>query len=269
MHYNPQFLDQLQILNSEQKQQLEALSFNFNDFAKMQGCIDKLRFDFIYSSAQIEGNTYDKLDTLALLEEGLTAGGKKYSDAKMILNLRNAFDVILKEDLPISLETCQKLHAILSQELVSTNNCGVMRNHNITGITGTSYLPLACGDRLHTEMKHLFKQYASLDHPFERAIYLHNNLCYLQYFEDCNKRTARCMQFLSLKNDNQMPLVLVDDDPTLYKQYREALIVYYERGDYQNYLDFFIQTYQREATFLKEVQALAHHNQTTPHRKRR
>ncbi|BCD48416.1 hypothetical protein NHP194003_16200 [Helicobacter suis] len=83
----------------------------------------------------------------------------------MILNLRNAFDVILKEDLPISLETCQKLHAILSQELVSTNNCGVMRNHNITGITGTSYLPLACGDRLHTEMKHLFKQYASLDHP--------------------------------------------------------------------------------------------------------
>ncbi|WP_232088035.1 hypothetical protein [Helicobacter suis] len=66
-----------------------------------------------------------------------------------------------------------------------------------------------------------------------------------------------------------MPLVLVDDDPTLYKQYREALIVYYERGDYQNYLDFFIQTYQREATFLKEVQALAHHNQTTPHRKRR
>ncbi|MFC3848206.1 hypothetical protein ACFOPX_06685 [Helicobacter baculiformis] len=71
-------------------------------------------FDFIYSSAQIEGNTYNKLDTLTLLEEGLTTEGKKYSDAKMILNLRNAFDVILKEDLPISLETFQNLHAILS-----------------------------------------------------------------------------------------------------------------------------------------------------------
>ncbi len=266
MHYNPQFLDNLHILNPQQKQQLNSLSFNFSDFATMQGCMKKLRFDFIYSSAQIEGNTYSKLDTLALLEEGLTAGGKKYSDAKMILNLRNAFDVILKEDLPISLETCQNLHAILSQELVSPNNCGVMRNHNITGITGTSYLPLAYGDRLHTEMKYLFKQYQTIDHPFERAIYLHNNLCYLQYFEDCNKRTARCMQFLSLKNDHKMPLVLIDDDPTLYKQYRGALIAYYEGGDYQAYLDFFIQTYQREVAFLREVQALAHHNPATHRR---
>lgn len=256
MHYNPQFLDNLYILNSQQKQRLESLVLSFSDFIGLQGCMEKLRFDFIYSSAQIEGNTYSKLDTLALLEEGLTAGGKKYSDAKMILNLRNAFDVILKEDLSISLETCQNLHALLSQELVSPNNCGVMRNHNITGITGTSYLPLACGDRLHTEMKHLFKQYASLGHPFERAIYLHNNLCYLQYFEDCNKRTARCMQFLSLKNDNKIPLVLVEDNSTLYKQYRGALITYYERGDHQEYLDFFIKTYEREVEFLREVQEL-------------
>jgi len=31
-----------------------------------------------------------KADTLALLEYGRTAGGKKYSDAKMILNLKTA-----------------------------------------------------------------------------------------------------------------------------------------------------------------------------------
>ncbi|CRF45139.1 hypothetical protein [Helicobacter heilmannii] len=41
-----------------------------------------------------------------------------------------------------------------------------MRNHNITGITGTSYLPLAYGDRLNVKMKHLFKQYACFSHPF-------------------------------------------------------------------------------------------------------
>ncbi|WP_240451669.1 Fic family protein [Helicobacter sp. L8] len=232
------------------------MDYNFSDFIELQGCIEKLRFDFIYSSAQIEGNTYSKLDTLALLEEGLTAGGKKYSDAKMILNLRNAFDMILKENLPISLETCQNLHAILSDELVTPNNCGIMRNHDITGIIGTSYLPLAYGDKLHTEMKFLFKTYETIEHPFERAIYLHNNLCYLQYFEDCNKRTARCMQFLSLKNDNKMPLVLIEDDPNLYKQYRGALIAYYESGDYQNYLDFFCKAYQKETEFLQEVQEL-------------
>ncbi len=166
MPYNPQFLDNLHILNPQQKQELDSLSFNFSDFATMQGCIEKLRFDFIYSSAQIEGNTYNKLDTLTLLEEGLTARGK-YSDAKMILNLRNAFDVILKEDLTISLETCQNLHAILSQELVISSNCGVMRNHNIMG---TSYLPLACGDRLYAEMECLFKQFFDNGRSFFNCI---------------------------------------------------------------------------------------------------
>ncbi|GMT39232.1 cell division protein [Helicobacter bizzozeronii] len=259
MLYNPQFLDQNNILSPEQRQQLEALNFDFNTLVAMEGCVNKMRFDFIYSSAQIEGNTYDKLDTLALLEDGLTAGGKKYSDAKMILNLRDAFDFILKEKLPISLETCLDLHAILSQELVSPQNCGRMRNHNITGITGTSYLPLACGDKLYTEMKHLFQQYHAIDNPFERAIYLHNNLCYLQFFEDCNKRTARCMQFLSLKNDNKMPLMLIDDDHAQYKQYRGAIIAYYESGDYSPYVDFFISAYQRQFKFLAELNVFIQH----------
>ncbi|CCF79972.1 hypothetical protein HBZS_104200 [Helicobacter bizzozeronii CCUG 35545] len=61
MHCNPQFLDNLHILNPQQKQELKALSLNFSNFATMQGCIEKLRFDFIYSSAQIEGNIYSWL----------------------------------------------------------------------------------------------------------------------------------------------------------------------------------------------------------------
>ncbi|HFA7438646.1 TPA: Fic family protein [Neisseria gonorrhoeae] len=33
-----------------------------------------------------------------------------------------------------------------------------------------------------------------IENPFDRAVYLHNNLAYLRYFKDCNKRTARnCM----------------------------------------------------------------------------
>ncbi|WP_104759400.1 hypothetical protein [Helicobacter bizzozeronii] len=53
---------------------------------------------------------------------------------------------------------------------------------------------------------------------------------------------------------------LVEQAKLHYQKYRGALIAYYERGDYQPYLDFFIQAYQREATFLREVQALAHKN---------
>lgn len=58
--------------------------------------------DFIHTSAKIEGNTYDKNDTLTLLEYRRTAGGKKYCDAKMILNLRDAYELFIKEDLSVN-----------------------------------------------------------------------------------------------------------------------------------------------------------------------
>lgn len=92
MLYNPNFLNNSVILSDNQKEKLEFLAneFSLNDFTNNARLIDKISFDFIYSSAQIEGNTYTKADTLALIEDGITANGKKYTDAKMIINLRNS-----------------------------------------------------------------------------------------------------------------------------------------------------------------------------------
>ncbi|WP_024369308.1 Fic family protein [Helicobacter pylori] len=256
MQYNPNALNNLQILNPKEKEEFNSLVCYFDEFRNTKGLFEKLGFDFIYSSAQIEGNTYNKLDTLSLLEEGLTAGGKRYSDAKMILNLKKAFDFILNNDLKLSLETCLELHSILSDELVLKSNQGTMRKHNLSGITGTSYLPLSTGDKLHTEMKFIFTQIDKITNPFEQAIFLHNNLCYLQYFEDCNKRTARCMQFLALKNHNIMPLVILEDNKDCYRQYRGAMIEYYETNDYTPYIEFFKENYAKMHDFLQEVREL-------------
>ncbi|AFI06313.1 Fic family protein [Helicobacter cetorum] len=257
MQYNPNALNNLQILNAKEKKELNSLICHFDEFKNAKGLFEKLGFDFIYSSAQIEGNTYNKLDTLCLLEEGLTAGGKKYGDAKMILNLKKAFDFILNNDLKLNLETCLEIHSILSEELVLKSNQGIMRKHNLSGISGTSYLPLSTGDKLHTEMKFVFTQIDKIENPFEQAIFLHNNLCYLQYFEDCNKRTARCMQFIALKNHNIMPLVILEDNKDCYKQYRGAMIEYYETNNYAPYIEFFKENYAKMQNFLQEVRELS------------
>lgn len=51
--------------------------------------------DFVYTSAKIEGNTYDRIDTDNLLRFGVTAGGKRHSDAVMLVNLRNGFEQVM------------------------------------------------------------------------------------------------------------------------------------------------------------------------------
>lgn len=258
MLYNPNFLNNSVILSDNQKEELEFLAneFSLNDFINNARLVDKISFDFIYSSAQIEGNTYTKADTLALIEDGITASGKKYTDAKMIINLRNSFNEIMRNSMEVNLNTIHFLHSIISQDLVLKQNEGAMRNGNLTGITGSSYIPLSGGERLREELNFLFSQYKNLTNPFERAIYLHNNLCYLQYFEDCNKRTARVMQFISLKNDNIMPLVIIDSKKEDYSLYRLAMIDYYETGDYTKYIEFFINTYKRQMKYLDEINSL-------------
>lgn len=258
MLYNPNFLNNSTILSNNQKEELEFLAskFSLNDFINDGKLIDKISFDFIYSSAQIEGNSYTKADTLSLIEDGITANGKLYTDAKMIINLRNSFDEIMRNSMEANFNTLHFLHNIISQDLVLKQNEGAMRKGNITGITGTSYLPLPSGEKLREEVKFLFLQYKNLTNPFEKAVYLHNNLCYLQYFEDCNKRTARAMQFISLKSDNIMPLVIIDSKREDYSSYRSAIIDYYETGNHTKYIEFFIKTYKKQMEYLNEVNIL-------------
>lgn len=255
MNYNPQYLNNTHILNDKTKQRLDEISsgFSLKEFLNANGLVEKLGFDFVYSSSQIEGNTYSKIDTLCLIEDGITANGKLYSDAKMIVNLRKVYNEILFDNLNINKSTLHTIHETASNELVSSGNSGNMRKSDIQGITGTSYIPLPSGQKLNDEMEFLFSQYKSIDNPFEKAIYLHNNLCYLQYFEDCNKRTARSMQFLSLKNSSIMPLVITEDDKEIYRQYRSSIVEYYDSGNYEKYIQFFIQMYEKEFEFLNKI----------------
>ncbi len=252
--YNPQYLNNTNILQEKDKKYLASLNkMDINSFLNNKRLIDKIGFDFIYSSSQIEGNTYTKSQTQTLIENGITAGGKKYSDAKMILNLKNVYNEILTSKQDINKNTLLDLHFIISEDLVEKQNQGNMRNKNIDGITGTNYIPLSVGNRLDEELRYLFEQYKKIENPFEKAFYLHNNLCYLQYFEDCNKRTARAIQLLSFLKDGIIPMVIIDDNIEKYTDYRETIVKYYDTGSYEAYLYFFTKCYEEQDRFISRI----------------
>lgn len=264
--YNPSFLDNVNILTEDEKRYFDELNnkVSLSQFLSNKSFVDKFGMDFIYTSAKIEGNTYDKNDTHVLLEYGRTAGGKTYSDAKMILNMRDAYELFIREDLVVSKKTLKDLHYILSDEMVLDGERAKPRNEEVT-IKGCEYIPLASAEKLDDELNYMFKKYETIENAFDRAIYVHCNLAYLQYFKDCNKRTARMMLNVSLKHDGKM---LYIPNETRVSEYLSSIISYYETGNYEKFKAYFISEYKDTIDNILAVDNAKIEEQKMPMRKK-
>ena len=250
--YNPTFLDNTDIFSEEELNELENLNkkVSLSKFLSNKSYIDKFGMDFIHTSAKIEGNTYDKHDTYTLLEYGRTAGGKKYSDAKMILNMKSAYDTFIREDLKVSKETLKDIHYVLSDEMVAPNERAMPRDSEVT-IKASSYVPLATKEKLDDELNYMLKKYETIDNSFNKALYIHCNLAYLQYFKDCNKRTARMMLNISLKSSDKM-LYIPNEEKI--GEYLRAIVEYYETGSYRKFKRYFIDAYRETIESILAVE---------------
>ena len=250
MKYNPKRLEYKAIFTNKERVMLDDINktLSLEKFLATEDLVQKFGFDFVYTSAKIEGNTYTKADALTLLDYGRTAGGKRYSEAKMLINLQKAFSFMIKHDLVVNKFTFREIHQILSNELVEDNERGTVRQRGVT-IRGTDYLPLLDALLLEQEIDRLFAIYATIENPYDKALYLHNNLAYLQYFIDVNKRTARLMMNISLKSEGKMILIPKDEYIPIYVG---SILDYYEEGAYDLSKEFMLKSYQSVADFMSQ-----------------
>jgi len=250
MQYNPEFVTRRPILADEDRNALSILAqaYSLERFQADVRNFEEMTVDFVYTSAKIEGNTYDRLDTDNLLRMGITAGGKRYSDAAMIVNLRNGFErvITISPDTPLDFDYLCDMHKILMKDLLPAHQQGCGRQDAVR-IGATIYTPLDDPKRLRTEVKLILEEAEKYTDVFEKAIYLHCNLAYLQYFNDGNKRTARMMQTAAMVKGGVLPLFFSD---TLIDRYTRATVGYYETGDYAPYAAFFKENYRLVATYL-------------------
>lgn len=244
MQYDPSFTSHRSILTDADQHWLDRLAkvYPLTRFKADQRNYEETVVDFVYTSAKIEGNTYDRIDTDNLLRFGVTAGGKRYSDAVMLVNLRNGFETVMNiaHADQLDLDYVCDLHKVLMKDLLPSHEQGIVRTSDVQ-ITASHYTPLSDASRLRTEMKFVLSQANRFTNPFEQAIYLHCNLAYLQYFRDGNKRTARLMQTAALVRSDILPLLFKD---SLIGKYQKATVHYYETGDYAPYIDFFKENYE-------------------------
>lgn len=131
MQHNPSFVRHRPILTSGNSLRLHELSSRYplERFRGDPRNYEEVAVDFVYTSAKIEGNTYDRIDTDNLLRLGITAGGKRYSDAVMLVNLREGFERAMSVDgsAALDLDYLCDMHQCLMNGLLPAHEQGIVR----------------------------------------------------------------------------------------------------------------------------------------------
>lgn len=246
MHYQPSRLFNHDIFSEEELKCLHEIAGGspLSSLVTSQRWKEESAIDFVFTSAQIEGNTYTRADTISLLKIGKTANDKRYTDAVMIMNLRAAYDYILKHAQLVLSDPAGELsryHSMLMRGLLSDAELGAARKTRSTMIGGSTYQPLSGTDSLLKERAILFAQLEEIPDPFAKAIYASTNLSYLQFFEDGNKRVSRIFQNAILMANDLAPVLF---PVSAIKDYLDAILFYYDHGDPVMNRAFMLQAYK-------------------------
>ncbi|KFX03834.1 hypothetical protein KP22_15345 [Pectobacterium betavasculorum] len=204
----------------------------------------RLLIDLSYNSSRLEGNTYSKLDTQRLIEQGLTADGKVHEETIMIINHKEAIEFLIEnaEEITINAFTIRNIHALLSQDLLANPNaCGNIRQVEVS-IGKSAYLPLNNPHQLEEYFSLLLRKAEQIHDPFEQSFFLFIHLSYLQAFEDVNKRTARLSCNIPFIKHNFCPLSFID---VPQEDYFKSLLYFYETNELLPALELFKWAYTR------------------------
>lgn len=197
---------------------------------------ERIIIELSWKSSQIEGNTYTLLETESLLKEGVAALGRSKDETQMILNHKKALEFSDEnKDIfsdRISSALVVELHKILAEKLIDS---GI--RERLVGITGSVYRPLDNKHQINEELERLCEVINAKEDIFEKALISFVYVCYLQPFNDGNKRTARILANAILNAYNSFPLSLRAVDVNTYKR---AILAYYELGSIGNAKDVFI-----------------------------
>lgn len=202
--------------------------------------LERLVIELSWKSSRIEGNTYTLLDTEKLILEHKEAPGHTKKEARMILNHKEAF-AFIREHLSffkkLTRANLDHLHSILIKGL----NIGSGFREKAVGILGSKYRPPDNIHQINDAVAELSKLVAGLKNPYAKALIALLGICYIQPFEDGNKRTSRLMANALLMSHGCAPLSYRSVDE---EEYRNATLVFYELNSIIPMKKIFIMQYE-------------------------
>ena len=205
---------------------------------------NRLLIDLSWNSSRLEGNTYSLLETEQLLEQGEAAEGKNAMETQMLLNHKDAFELLVEQaaDVGFNRYTILNLHALLSNNLLADPQaCGRLRTTPST-IGGSVYHPLEVPQLIDECFGQILTLTSEVTDPFEQAFFAMIHLPYLQPFWDVNKRVSRLAANIPLIRRNLCPLSFLD---VPNQAYIDGTLAVYELNKIELLRDVFVWAYGR------------------------
>ena len=208
--------------------------------------------DLSWNSSRLEGNTYSLLETERLLALGEATEGKDALEAQMILNHKEAIELLVEQAAEVGFNryTILNLHALLAHNLLPDPQAGGRLRIMPVGIAKTVYYPVAVPQVIEECFQHILDTAAAIADPFEQAFFAMVHLPYLQPFEDVNKRVSRLAANIPLIRHNVCPLSFVDVPE---QAYIDGLLGVYELNRIELLRDVFVWAYERSCARYSAV----------------
>ncbi len=206
--------------------------------------LGRLLIDLSWNSSRLEGNTYSLLETERLLEGGPGGEGRNARETQMILNHKQAIEMLVQdaEQIGFNRYTLLNLHAALAENLLDNAAAAGRLREIAVGIDGSVFHPMEGPQRIEEAFDLLLRKASKIRDPFEQAFFAMVQLPYLQPFEDVNKRVSRLAANIPFIRLNLCPLSFVD---VPQRDYIDGLLGVYELNRVDLLREVFVWAYER------------------------
>lgn len=190
--------------------------------------------EYAHNSTAIEGNTLTLVQTKAILEDGLSVGGKSLREIYEVTNHREAFDYV-KEHVAkgdaLTESIAKDIHMLLLENILPG---GMYRDVEVR-IPGAGFLP-PVGEDMFAQVKEFFARLAGTagGNSIELAAWTHAEFVRIHPFVDGNGRTARMLMNYQLMLAGFLPVSVAKERRI---EYYDALEAYAVHGELRSFAD--------------------------------
>ena len=190
--------------------------------------------EYAHNSTAIEGNTLTLIQAKAIIEDGLSVGGKTLREIYEVANHDKAFAYVKKcvaDGKPLDEAIVKDIHALLMDNILTG---GVYRNVEVR-ISGAGHKPPAPNE-MYRQVKDFFADipYKTGFNAIELAAWTHAEFVRIHPFVDGNGRTSRMLMNYQLMAQGFLPVSIAKETRL---EYFDALEAYAVNGSLQPFTE--------------------------------
>lgn len=190
--------------------------------------------EYTHNSTAIEGNTLSLMQTKAVLEDGISIGGKTLREIYEVVNHQKAFRFIkscITDGKPLDEKIIKDIHALLMENILIG---GIYRTVEVR-LSGAGHKPPAPGE-MYQQIKNFYADmpHRAVGNAVGLAAWTHAEFVKIHPYVDGNGRTARMIMNYQLMANGFLPVSIAKESRL---EYFEVLEAYAVNGELQPFTE--------------------------------